>query len=173
MQPHLEPDEHTLELREEELVVEREMREVGQAQIRTRVEEIPARLEVDAYAEEVVVEHVPIGQVVTDRGEPYEDGDVLVVPVYEEQLVVTKRLILREELRIRRVATTRRELFEDTLRRERLDVEDPQGTGLVHEAYADEDAVEGDVVAEYPPSRPRDDDGDGNPIANFVRRALQ
>jgi hypothetical protein len=48
---------------------------------------------------------------------------------------VTKRLILREQLRIRRVATTRRELFEDTVRRERLVIEDPQHTGRVHERY--------------------------------------
>jgi hypothetical protein len=31
---------------------------------------------------------------------------VLIVPVYEQQLVVTQRLVLRERLRIRRVGTT-------------------------------------------------------------------
>ena len=100
-----QPDERTLELREEELVVQRKMRDVGEAHIRTRVEEVPARLEVEANAEEVEVEHVPVGQVVSQRVEPYQEGDVLVVPVYEEQLVVTKRLLLREQLRIRRVTT--------------------------------------------------------------------
>src|SRR5207247_10618278 len=55
--------------------------------------------------------------------------------VYEEQLVVTKRLVLREQLRIRRVRTTERQLFEDTLRRERAVVDDPGRTGLVRELH--------------------------------------
>src|ERR671932_658498 len=88
-----QPDERTLELREEELVVQRELRDVGEAHIRARVEEVLARLEVEANAEEVEVEHVPVGRVVGERVEPYQDGDVLVVPIYEEQLVVTKRLL--------------------------------------------------------------------------------
>ena len=46
------------------------------------------------------------------------------VPVYGEQLVVVKRLVMKERIRIRRIATTERRLFEDTLRRERLVIED-------------------------------------------------
>ncbi len=57
-----QPDDRTLELREEELVVRGEMQDVGTAHIRTRVEEVPARLEVEAKAEEVEVEHVPVGK---------------------------------------------------------------------------------------------------------------
>ena len=60
-----QPDDRTLELREEELVMRREMQDVGTAHIRTRVEEVPARLEVEAKAEEVEVEHVPVGKVVS------------------------------------------------------------------------------------------------------------
>jgi uncharacterized protein (TIGR02271 family) len=131
-----QPDERTLELREEELVVQRTMRDVGEARIRTRIEEVPARLEVEANAEEVEVEHVPVGQVVSERVEPYQEGDVLVVPIYEEQLVVTKRLLLREQLRIRRVTTTQRQLFEDTLKKERVEIDDPAQTGMVHEQFA-------------------------------------
>jgi uncharacterized protein (TIGR02271 family) len=130
-----QPDDRTLELREEELVVRREMQDVGTAHIRTRVEEVPARLEVDAKAEEVEVEHEQVGKFVSERSEPYQEGDTLVVPIYEEQLVVTRRLLLREQLRIRRITTTQRQLFEDTLKREHVSVEDPDQTGLVHERY--------------------------------------
>lgn len=161
-------DEQMLELREEELLVHREMRDVGEAHIRTRVEEVPARLEVDAYAEEVEVEHVPMGEFVSERGEPYQDGDVLVVPVYEEQLVVTKRLLLREHLRIRRVRTTQRQLFEDTLKRERVDIDDPSQTGLVHERYPD-DSAEGERRDQEPDDEDREEGG----LVNLVRRALQ
>src|SRR5581483_867435 len=65
---------------------------------------------------------------------------VLVVPVYEEQLVVVKRLCLREHVRGRRVATTDKRLFEDTLRRARLPVEDPSRTRLVRERFPAEGA---------------------------------
>jgi len=75
-----QPDERTLDLREEELVVQRTMRDVGEAHTRTRVEEVPARPEVEANAGEVEVEHVPVGQVVSERVQPYQEGDVLVVP---------------------------------------------------------------------------------------------
>jgi stress response protein YsnF len=85
---------------------------------------------------------VPVGRVVSERTQPYQDGDVLVVPIYEEQVVVTKRLLLREELRVRRVVTTQRQLVQDTLKKERAEVEDPSGTGLVHEQYPTEDADE-------------------------------
>ena len=166
------PDEQMLELREEELLVHREMRDVGEAQIRTRVEQVPARLEVDAISEEVQVEHVPVGDVVSERSDPYHEGDVLIVPIYEEQLVVTKRLVLREQLRIRRVRTTQRQLFEDTLRRERADVDDPAHTGMVHERYP-----QADTEHERDPRGGRDEDEPADReeggLVNLVRRALQ
>jgi uncharacterized protein (TIGR02271 family) len=127
--------ERTIELREEQLVAHKELGERGEIRVRTTVEEVPGRLEVEAYREEVEVEHEPVGQVVKERVGPWEEEGVLVVPVYEEQLVVVKRLVLKEHLRVRRVTSTERQLFEDTLRRDRLVIEDPNNTGLVHEQY--------------------------------------
>jgi hypothetical protein len=59
--------------------------------------------------------------------------------MYEEQLVVVKRLVMREQLHVRRVGTVARQVFEDTLQKERLVVEDPNGTGLVHELFPKDD----------------------------------
>jgi len=169
----LETGERVIELREEELVAHKDLRELGEVEIRTQVEEVPSRLEVEAYREEVEVEHVPVGQVVQERVDPYEENGILVVPVYEEQLVLVKRLVLREQLRIRRVATTETRLFEDLVRRERLIVEDPNDTGLVHEQYP----TTGEAAADF-----RDDDRDrraprdhpeGGFFENLVRKALQ
>ena len=149
----LEEEDQVIELRQEELVPHTEMQEVGEARIHTWIQEVPARLEVDAYTEEVEVEHVPVGQVVSERKPPWQEDDVLIVPIYEEQLVVSKRLVMREQIRVRRVGSQRRELFEDTLRRERLEVEDPQHTGLVHERQPTQ-AAEGaeDVAVTETPS---------------------
>jgi len=167
LQPQSE-EQQTLELREEELVAHKELRELGDVLIHTRVEETPGRLEVDAYREEVEIEHEPVGQAVSDRREPWEEDDTLVVPVYEEQLVVSKRLILTERLRIRRIGTTERQLFEETLRRERLVVEDPQATGLVHERYPTEDAADGSAER-----RAAENDAHSGLLENIVRKALE
>jgi uncharacterized protein (TIGR02271 family) len=142
-EPVLDEASDTLELREERLVAHKETRELGEIQVRTEVESVPGRLEVEAYREEVVIEHEPVGQVVTERVQPWEEEGTLVVPIYEERLVVSKRLVLREKIRVRRVGSTERQLFEDTLRRERLVVDDPNQTGRVREVYpADEEAAE-------------------------------
>lgn len=131
------PPIRRIELREEELVPQKELVEVGEVVLRTTVEHAPGRIEVDAYTEDVEVEHVPLGWVVRERVEPHQEGDVLVVPIYEEELVVVKRLVLREELHVRRVASTERHVFEDTLQRERLIIEDAGQTGRVRELYPD------------------------------------
>jgi len=146
----MDEGQRVIELREEELVPHKELREVGEVEIRTVVERFPSRLEVEAYREEVQVEHVPVGQVVSERVKPWEEGDVLVVPVYEEQLVVVKRLMLREHLRVRRLGTTETRLFEDNLLRERLVIGDLSGSGLVHETFPTAQEAErgGIVVAE-------------------------
>src|SRR5512133_1373471 len=78
--------ERTIELREERLVPSKEMVEVGEVVIRKEIEEVPGRLELDAYSEDVEIEHVPVGQAVSEKVAPWEEGGALVVPVYEEQL---------------------------------------------------------------------------------------
>ena len=168
--------ERTLELREEQLVAHKELRELGEVSVRTELEEVPGRLEVDAYREEIVFEHEPVGQVVTERDQPWEEDGVLVMPVYEEQLVVTKRLVLKERLRVRRVATTERRLFEDTLRRERLVIEDPQNTGLIREQYSTDEpprehSEEGGPAVNH--AADAEETSEGGLIENLVLKALQ
>ncbi len=58
----------------------------------------------------VEVERVPVGRTLAE-GEaapvPHEQGDTLVIPVVEETAVVVKRLVVREEIRLRFVPTER------------------------------------------------------------------
>jgi len=65
-------------------------------------------VEVPVHRDEVVVERVPIDRVVETAPQVRRDGDTMVVPVLEEVLVVEKRLMLKEEIRItlRRTAET-------------------------------------------------------------------
>jgi uncharacterized protein (TIGR02271 family) len=163
----------TLELREEQLIAHKDLRDLGQIEVRTTVEDVPGRLEVDAYREEVVVEHEAVGQTVSERDQPWEEDGVLIIPIYEEQLVVSKRLVLRERIRVRRVGTTERQLFEDTLRRERLVVEDPRATGLVRERYPVDDEEEDDTRAEPASHADAESGQDGGFFEHLVRKALE
>ncbi len=71
------------------------------------------------------VERVALGQMVDPEHPPAvrEEGDMLVVPVLEEVLVVQKQLRLREELRIRRGRQSREVQHSVPLRSEQVEVE--------------------------------------------------
>lgn len=68
---------------------------------RTEVREEIAELEVDNYRVEVT--RVPVGRVVEAAPAARAEGDITIVPVLEERLVVVKQLFLKEELHIRHV----------------------------------------------------------------------
>lgn len=167
--------EQVVELRAEELVAHKDLRDLGVVEIQTVVDEVPARLEVDAYREEIEIEHVPVGLPAQERVAPWEEDGVLVVPVYEEQLVLVKRLVVREHLRIRRVETRERRLFEDRVRRERLIVDAPDGQDVVHERYptdieSDDDLAPRRADTDEPRRAPAGDTRGG--FLDNIRRAL-
>ena len=62
------------------------------------------------------VEHVPIGRTVGAVPPIREEGDTTVLPVVEEVVVVERRLVLKEEIRIRRLRSTERHQETVTLR---------------------------------------------------------
>jgi uncharacterized protein (TIGR02271 family) len=117
-------EDQRLELHEEVLVARKRLVDAGEVVFRTEVDEVPGRLDVEALREDVKVTREPVGKAVTERTAPWEEGDELVIPIYEEQLVVTKRLFLREHIRVQRLKTTEVRHFEDTVRRERLVIDD-------------------------------------------------
>ena len=61
------------------------------------------------FAEEVVVERVPVNRIVDGPVQTRQEGDTTVIPVIEEVLTVHKRILLREEVRITRKRTEIRE----------------------------------------------------------------
>ena len=108
---------------EERLSVRREVRETGRVVAQTVTETAEQPIDADGWRETVEVERVPVGRVVEAVEPPRTEGDTTVVPVYEEVLVIQKRLVLREEVRL----VTRREPVPGpervTLRRQRVEVE--------------------------------------------------
>ena len=78
----------------------------------------------EALARETIeIERVAIGQPVDAAPPVREEGDVTVISVVEEVLGVERRLILKEELRLRRVRTTERHRETVTLREQQAVIE--------------------------------------------------
>ncbi|MEA2512383.1 MAG: hypothetical protein QOJ59_1870 [Thermomicrobiales bacterium] len=126
--PRSEAERLTIQRHEE--VLEPVVREVerGSVRIHTRVETVPSEITVEAGHDEVVVERVPVDRQVDAAPSPRQEGDTLVIPVVEEVLVVEKRLVVREEVRITRRRVTTAVPIRETVRREVVEVEEPAPT---------------------------------------------
>lgn len=86
----------------EEFDVAKEVVETGRLRIRTHVSERQESVQLPLEREEYSVERVAVGRPVDAPAEVRQEGDVTIVPVHAEEFVVTRRLVLKEELHIRR-----------------------------------------------------------------------
>ncbi len=80
----------------------------------------------------VIAEHlqIEVGHVLVERAPPVrEENGVTIIPVMEEVIVTETRLMLKEELHVRRVAETREHQQTGLLRRQRAEVERLSATG--------------------------------------------
>src|SRR5918996_1249864 len=100
--------------------------DTGQLKVRKRVRTDREHIEVPARHEEVSVERVPVEG---DASEAEIGDDEVVVPVTEEEVVVHKRPVLKEEVRIRKDVVEEREVVEEDVRREEVEVEDETERG--------------------------------------------
>ncbi len=114
----MNPHEETLEIVEERLKVGKRLEErvvrLHQAPVE-RTEQV--RMELESH--EIELERVPVGRFVDEVPPVRQEGDVTVIPVVEEVVVVRLRLV--EEVRVSRRKTVRTHQEDVTLRR--LDVE--------------------------------------------------
>lgn len=113
----------TLTETEERLHVERRVRETGHVRVHLRTETTAETVDASGWRETIEVERVPVGRVVKRAEGPREDGNTTIVPVYEEQIVVERRLVLAHELHLtrRRDAVPRQEQV--SLRRQTVEIE--------------------------------------------------
>ena len=97
--------------------------EAGRVRISKRVVERQEQVDLPLRRETVDIERVSVNRVVDTIAPPRTEGDVIIVPVYEEVLVVAKQLVLKEELRItRRSSTQAGEPRSFTVRREEIEI---------------------------------------------------
>jgi uncharacterized protein (TIGR02271 family) len=135
----IERDREVLPLMEEALRVGKRRVEAGRVRVSVATETEERLVSEMLRSDRVEVERVGIGrEVAPGESAPSvrnEDG-VVVVPVLEEVLVVEKRLVLREEIRLRIAVSA--EAVEQTiaLRRQHAEVErlPPKGTAAAETA---------------------------------------
>jgi stress response protein YsnF len=105
---------------EEAPVIGKRLVERDRVRLRSHVTTREEPVKVALVADELQVDRVPIERVVDHAEPPRQEGDTYVMPVYEEVLVVEKRLMLKEEVRVTRVRRER--LHEERVELRRADV---------------------------------------------------
>lgn len=107
----------------EEASVARKVVEKGATRVRKVVREKVELIDEPLMHDEIDVEHVVVNRVVDAPQPPREEGDVLIIPVYEEVLTVQRQWVLKEEVRLRRREVQSRHREEVVLREEEALVE--------------------------------------------------
>jgi len=111
-----------LKLREEQLRVEKERVQTGEAHLRKEVVEEQQTFTVPTTHEEIVVEMRP-GSGQTSDQSPIAPGETIHVPVSEERVHVTKEAVETGEVSIHKQAVQEEQPVSETIRREKAHLE--------------------------------------------------
>lgn len=95
----------------------------GRVRIATHTEEVDHILPVDLSSTEVDVTRVPVDRKIDTVPDVVTQGDLTIIPVIEERLVVTRELYLREEIHVRRIEKTEAVEIPATTRRQTVRIE--------------------------------------------------
>ena len=122
-------DQEGIELREEELRVEKERVEAGEVRLRKEVVKENKTIDVPVTHEEVVVERRPVGDRRPASGKIGNDEEVR-IPVMKEQVQVEKTPVVREEVSLKKQQVQDSRQVSETVKREEAWV-DTSGTAEV------------------------------------------
>jgi uncharacterized protein (TIGR02271 family) len=108
---------------EERVSVDKREVETGRYRIRVRVEERQDTIPAELSHDEVEIERVPMNQTLSQLPSVRLEGSTTVIPVVEEVVVMEKKLVLVEEIHVRRKTSVRTEQIPVTIRSEQADIE--------------------------------------------------
>ena len=114
---------------EEQLQVGKRTVVTGTVRLEKQVQEYNEELDVPLAIRTFDLERVVLNQPVETAPPVRQEGETTIYPLVEEQMVLTKQLILKEELRVTRRDTERRDNRTVTLRRETMVVTRTPGSG--------------------------------------------
>jgi uncharacterized protein (TIGR02271 family) len=130
--PQIENEKMVIPVIQEEIIIEKQVVETGRVRISKRISEHEELVDVPLLAEEVSVERVPMNLFVEARPPVRQEGDTMIIPVVREQVIVQKRLLLVEELRVRKELVERHEPQTVNLRKEEVEVKRVAGNKNVN-----------------------------------------
>jgi len=119
-----EREEIRIPLLREEIGIEKVARESGHVRIHKTVHTEEKRFSVPVTREEVIIEHVAVGRDAAPSTDGAFEEDTVDVPLYEEEVRVSKRPVLEEEVVVRTVAQSVEREGSALLRHEEAEVED-------------------------------------------------
>lgn len=128
-QPVLDTRSDVISVVVEQLRIEKRLVEGEGVRVRVVTDEEATPADVTLRTERIEVEHVPIGRMVDHAPPIREENGVTIIPVMEEVVVTETRLMLKEELHVRRIAETHEHQQTVLLRRQRVEVERLPATG--------------------------------------------
>lgn len=114
---------HTIPVIEENIHIGKKVVETGRVRIIKTVHEEEALVEAALLQEEVQVERVPVNQYIETPPQVRYEGDVMIIPVIQEVVVIEKRLMLVEEIRVNKHQTEKKVSETVTLRKEEIHIE--------------------------------------------------
>jgi uncharacterized protein (TIGR02271 family) len=118
----------TIPVIEEQLLIDKRVVEKGRVRISKKVRETDETVNIPLVQENVQVERVPINQYIAEPPPPVRyEGNVMIIPVLREVVVVEKRLVLVEELRVTKQQTQTQETQKIRLRKEEVNVKRVSG----------------------------------------------
>ncbi|MGI8849464.1 MAG: YsnF/AvaK domain-containing protein [Pyrinomonadaceae bacterium] len=121
---------------QEEAVITKRVVETGKVTISKKISEHEEIVDVPLFQEKVDVERVPINQVVQERPAVRQDGETMIIPVVQEQVFYQKRLMLVEELHVRKQVVETHQPQKITLVKEEVEIKrSAENDNSVDKAY--------------------------------------
>lgn len=117
------PETEAISLVEETAEVTKHEVTSGRVRVQTAVDVVEELVRATLEESQVEVRRVPIDRFVDTVPVTRTEGDVVIVPIFEEVLVVEKRLLLKEELHLQRTIVTETVEVPVSVRKQRAIIE--------------------------------------------------
>lgn len=124
-----EEQDLVIPLVEEHVSTSKRTVESGRVRVSTEVERYDELVRVELARDEIDIERVPKDVEISTVPDVRQEGEVTIVPIVEERLVVEKKLVLVEELHLTRRRSSEEIEQPVTLARQRARVEREQSGG--------------------------------------------
>jgi uncharacterized protein (TIGR02271 family) len=123
MQMTDEQEVAAIPLVEERATVSKREVETGRLRVQVSVEEREETVPIDLLHHEVEIERVPVNRPVSELPSVRLEGSTTIIPVVEEVVVLERRLVVVEEIHVRRKATTERREIPVSLKSEHANIQ--------------------------------------------------